>query len=321
MPASRSDISGEELMQIATVIVDWNQANLTLDCIGALLATGVAEDTIWLVDNGSQPAAGPQIHARFPAVQVLRLEANAGFAGGCNAGARAALNAGAALLLFLNNDALIEPGALPALSAALAADPHIAAVSPKVYYHNTQRIIQSVGLRVDPDSGTARMIGTGEPDRGQYDQLAERDALFGCALLIRRAAWEQIGEFWAPFFNYAEEVDWCLRARRQGWRLVYVPQATVWHRTSSSLGADSPLKVYLIARNQWHLRGRHQRGGWRGRRGLAYALYINARTWLRYLRSRQNQQARALALGLWDYWRGRTGNARAPDLRLYDIDR
>jgi GT2 family glycosyltransferase len=305
-------------MQIATVIVDWNQANLTLDCIGALLAAGVAEDTIWLVDNGSQPAAGPQIGARFPAVRILRLEANAGFAGGCNAGARAALNAGAAVLLFLNNDALIEPGALTALNAALAADSRIAAVSPKVYYHNTQRIIQSVGLRVDPDSGTARMIGAGEPDRGQYDQPAEHDALFGCAMLIRRAAWEQVGEFWEPFFNYAEEIDWCLRARRQGWRLLSVPQAIVWHRTSSSLGEDSPLKVYLLARNKWHLRRRHQRGGWRGWRGLAYALYMNARTWLRYLRLRQPQQARALALGLWDYWRGRSGNARTPDLRLHD---
>src|SRR6266496_3740662 len=107
-------------MRIATIIVYWTHTNMTLDCIGALLAAGVAEDTIWLVDNGSQPAAGPRIGARFPAVRVLQLEANAGFAGGCNAGARAALNAGAAVLLFLNNDALIEPGSLPALSAALA---------------------------------------------------------------------------------------------------------------------------------------------------------------------------------------------------------
>ena len=96
-------------------------------------------------------------------------------------------------------------------------------------------------MTVDPTSGQARMIGANQLDRGQHDQLADRDALFGCALLIRRAAWQQVGPFWEPFFNYAEETDWCLRARRLGWRLQYVPQALVRHRTSSSLGLYSPL--------------------------------------------------------------------------------
>jgi GT2 family glycosyltransferase len=314
MRANRSEPPVEEGMHIATVIVNWNQTDLTLDCLASLKAAGIAEDSIWLVDNGSSPAIGPRAGAHFPAVQVVRLETNRGFAGGCNAGARAALARGADALLFVNNDALAEPQMLPALQAALAADERIAAVSPKVYYHNTARLIQSVGLRVDADSGHARMIGAGEPDQGQYDQAADRDARFGCVMLIRRAAWEQVGEFWEPFFNYAEEVDWCLRARAQGWRLVYVPQALAWHRTSSSLGADSPLKVYLIARNQWHLRRRHRHGGWPGWRGLAYALYVNGRTWLHYLRLRQTPQARALALGLWDYCRGRSGDIRASDL-------
>jgi GT2 family glycosyltransferase len=174
-------------------------------------------------------------------------------------------------------------------------------------------------MRVDPDSGFMRMIGFGETDRGQHEDCAERDALSGCALLVRRTAWEQVGEFWEPFFNYAEEVDWCLRAWRAGWRLYFVPQALVWHRTSSSLGADAPLKVYLITRNQWHLRRRHQRGGLLGLRGMTFALYINGRTWLRYLRLGQPRQALALALGLWDYWRGRSGDIRTPALQLRNV--
>jgi GT2 family glycosyltransferase len=291
---------------------------LTLDCLESLRAAGVAEDSIWLVDNGSQPSAAPQVLARFPAVQLVRSETNIGFTGGCNAGARAALPISPDAIFFLNNDALVEPETIPALGAALVADVRIAAVGPKIYYHGTPRVFQTVGMRVDPDSGYMRMIGFGEPDRGQYEARAERDALSGCALLVRCAAWEQVGGFWEPFFNYAEEVDWCLRARRAGWRLLYIPQALVWHRTSSSLGAESPLKVYLIARNQLHLRRRHQRGGWYGLRGLAYALYINGRTWLRYLRLGQPRQAQALALGLWDYWRGRGGDIRTPDLELRD---
>jgi GT2 family glycosyltransferase len=309
------------MSSVATILVNWNQTDLTLDCLAALAAAKVSLGDIWVVDNGSHPGALSPICERYPNVRTLRLEQNAGFAGGCNAGVRAALAAGADTIFLLNNDALVEPETLSRLMAALAQDAHIAAVSPKVYYHNTPRIIQSVGLRIDPDSGHARMLGSGEADRGQYDQPAERDALFGCALLIRRQAWEQVGEFWEPYFNYAEEADWCLRARRLGWRLLYVPRAVVWHRTSSSLGSNSPLKVYLIARNQLYLRRRHRRGGWYGWRGLAYALYMYARTWARYMRLGQPVQARALALALWDFWLGRRGNSRTPDLRLRPVEK
>jgi GT2 family glycosyltransferase len=304
------------MTQVSTVIVTWNQADLTLDCLAALAAAGTALETIWLVDNGSAPDVLPRIRERFPAVQTLRLEANRGFAGGCNAGARAALAAGADYLFLLNNDALVEPGTLPALLAVIERDPRIAAVSPKVYYDVAGRVIQSVGMQVDPESGQARMIGATEPDRGQHDQVAERDALFGCAMLIRREAWQQAGPFWEPFFNYAEETDWCLRARGMGWRLLYVPGAVVRHRTSSSLGWDSPLKTYLIARNQLYLRRRHGRGGWRSWRGLAYALYVNGRAWARFMRHRRRAQARALELAWWDYARGRSGDRRTADMRL-----
>src|SRR5690606_6845950 len=115
--------------------------------------------------------------------------------------------------------------ALAALAEALAADPTLAAVSPKVYYDGSERIIQSVGVRVDVERAAVRMIGSGEVDRGQHDAPADRDALFGCAMLVRAAAWEQVGPLWEPFFNYAEEIDWCLRARELGWRLRYIPQA------------------------------------------------------------------------------------------------
>jgi GT2 family glycosyltransferase len=302
--------------RIGVVVATWNQPDLTLACLAALEAAGVALADVWVVDNGSQPAALPRIRERFPAAQTLRLDQNRGFTGGYNAGARAALAAGVDAILLLNDDALVEPRTIPELRAALLEDERIAAASPKVYFDGAPHIIQSAGLRVDADSGRIQVLGVNEPDRGQHDQPADRDALFGCVMLIRRQAWEQVGEFWEPFFNYAEEVDWCLRARRLGWRLRYVPGAVAWHRTSSSLGRASPLQVYLIARNRQYLRRRNRRGGWRGWLGLARALYVDARTWLHYLRLGQRRQARAVLLAQSDFWRGRTGDTRTIDLRL-----
>jgi GT2 family glycosyltransferase len=302
--------------RIGIVVATWNQTDMTLDCLAALERAGVALADVWVVDNGSQPAALPPIRERFPAVQTLRLDENRGFTGGCNAGARAALAAGCDLILFLNNDALVELETIPALLAALIDDPRVAAASPKIYYDGTSRIIQAVGLRVDPDSGQVHALGSSETDHGQYDRPADLDALFGCVMLVRRQAWEQVGEFWEPFFNYAEEVDWCLRARRLGWRLRYVPESVAWHRTSRSLGWDAPLKVYLIARNRLYLRQRNGRPGWRSLRGLAHRLYADARTWMHYLRRGQGQQARAVLLAQADFWCGRTGDTRTTDLRL-----
>jgi GT2 family glycosyltransferase len=309
-------MSPADLAMIATIIVTWNQGDRLLACLSALEGGGVAQEQIWLVDNGSRPPIAERVESRFPRLRLLRMERNYGFAAGHNAGVRAALDAGADLLFLLNDDAEIEADTLPALARVLAEDPKLAAVSPKVYYHGTAKVIQSVGLRVDPERAAARMIGSGEPDRGQYDAPADRDALFGCAMLVRGAAWEQVGPLWEPFFNYAEETDWCLRARAGGWRLRYVPEAAVWHHASSSLGADSPLKVYLIARNMLYLRRRHTRGGWRAHLGMARALVANGRTAARFLRLGQARLARAVALGVLDYWRGRTGDSRGPDLKL-----
>jgi GT2 family glycosyltransferase len=302
-------------MQIAALILVWNELELTLACLASLQGE-LPPEQIWVLDNGSQPALANTIRQQVPGVRVVRLEQNIGFAGGCNRGLQLAFGSGATAVLLLNNDATVEAGSVAALARQLQADPQVAVVGPKIYYAGTARVFQTVGMQLDPDSGAARHLGTAQPDRGQFEQPADREGLSGCAWLLRRAAWEQVGPFWEPLFAYAEETDWCLRARRNGWRLRYTPDAVVWHNTSHSLGHDSPLKLYLITRNQLYLRQRHQRGSWRGLRGWLYASYVTLRQTLGFVRRAQWQQAYALGLGWWDYWRGRTGLARSSTLRV-----
>jgi GT2 family glycosyltransferase len=307
-------------LPIATILVNWNQAELTRATIAALLAVGVAAETIWLADNGSDSDPLPQLQAEFPGLRLLQVGFNAGFAGGNNRAIRAALIDQPEAFFLLNTDALVEPGTIEALWQAITADPGLAAVAPKVYYQGSERILQSVGVAVDPASGETRMLASGEVDRGQHDQPADRQALFGCALLIRAAAWQQVGELWEPFFMYAEEIDWCLRARRLGWRLGYVPQAVVWHHSGGSVGAGSAQKVYWLVRNRFWLRRRHHPGGVASLRGLAYTLALSLLVALRYLRARQWHLAYAVWLGCWDYLLGRSGPQRRADLRLLAQD-
>ena len=141
-------------MRTNSIIVTWNQTELTMRCLDSLVAAGVAPETIWVVDNGSQPSAIPALGERFPAINLVRSERNLGFAGGCNLGAASAAQGAAAAeqLFFLNNDALVEPDTLERLLAALAADPGLAAVSPKVYYGDSDRVIHSTGMTVEVNS-------------------------------------------------------------------------------------------------------------------------------------------------------------------------
>jgi len=305
-------------MRVNSIIVTWNQTELTAQCLDSLCAAGIDQATIWVVDNGSQPSAVPALAARFPRVQLIRSEHNRGFTGGCNLGAASAATRPAEYLFFLNNDAQVEPATVETLLGALEADPALAAVSPKVYFGDTERVIHSTGMTVDVNSGMVRMLHANEHDRGQADRPADREALFGCAMLIRRAAWESVGPFWEPFFAYAEEVDWCLRARRAGWRLGYVPAAVVWHYASTSLGHNSPLKLYLINRNQLYLRQRHHGRGWPAWRGGLRLLVMQARMVGHFARQRRWRQAWAIILAVWDFARRRRGQFRRGDLRRID---
>ena len=101
------------------------------------------------------------------------------------------------------------------------------------------RLINSAGGFLD-DRGYGGDIGANTPDDGQFDQVADRFALSGCALVMRRETWSEVGPFAGRFFAYYEDVDWCWRAQLAGRRLVYDPATTVEHRRSASSGGERP---------------------------------------------------------------------------------
>jgi GT2 family glycosyltransferase len=234
----------------AAVVVHWHGRADTERCVASLLAPG-GPDRVVLVDNGSGEAFDP------PA-EVLRLPVNRGFAGGADEGARRALSGGADLLLFLNNDAVLEPGALTEMAAALAADPGAAAAGPLIVR----------------DDGTDRPWFAGGSVSAAFGQVTHGGSAGGgrrptgfltfCAVLVRREAWLSVGPLDEEFFAYGEDADWCLRARRAGFTLVHCPGARVLHRVNGSLGAGSPPQAYLLARARVLLARRHSGAASRG---------------------------------------------------------
>jgi GT2 family glycosyltransferase len=232
-------------MTTAAVVVHWRGREDTDRCLRSLRAPG-GPDRVVLVDNGSGEA--------FEGVEVVRLPRNAGFAAGADRGAEVAFAAGAERILFLNSDAVLEPGALPALSRALDADPRAAAAGPRI-------------LR---DDGSGRAWFEGGSVAPAFGQVTHRPGgrdtgfLTFCAVLVTRAAWERVGPLDGEFFAYGEDADWCLRARRAGFGLVHCPEARVLHRVNGTLGTGSAPQSYLLARARVLLARRHSGAASRG---------------------------------------------------------
>ena len=88
-----------------------------------------------------------------------------------------------------------------------------------------------------------------EPDTKIDEQPREVDFITACAILLRREVIEQVGLLDPRFFIYYEETDWCVRAHKAGWRILYVPSARLWHKVSAAMGTTSPATDYYMNRN------------------------------------------------------------------------
>jgi GT2 family glycosyltransferase len=177
---------------------------------------------------------------------LIRNRENRGFCAANNQGFAAA---GGDLIALLNNDAEAQPGWLDALAKAFPDDIRIGMAASKILVHEDPSRIDKAGHLIYPD-GQNRGRGTGEIDRGQYDNHGETLWPDGCAAMYRMEMLRSIGGFDEDFFAYGDDAELGLRARIAGWRCAYVPDAVVKHRRSSTLGLKSPFRVELIERNR-----------------------------------------------------------------------
>jgi GT2 family glycosyltransferase len=294
---------------ITVVIVAWNQVEKTLDCLVTVAALDTPPGRVLLVDNGSAPPLAAAVGRRFPAVELLRLPDNRGFAGGYNAGITRALDGGAAAVLLLNNDTLVAPDALDQLAAEMETAQDVGLVTAKITYAAEPQRIWTVGANLNVFLDL-KDSGQGQLDTGQWGE--PRDVAFApfCAILVRREVFETVGLLDEAFFLYYEDMDYCRRARRAGWRVRLCPAALVRHDVSASSGGrDSPLERYWMAQSS----GRYFRKHGRGLRLLLivpFRLASALKTSLRLLLAGRRDALRAYWLGLWIGWR--TGRATTP---------
>lgn len=237
--------------RVTAIVLNWNGKELSAACLRSLLASDYPALEVILVDNGSSDGSVPALQAEFPDLEIVCSPENLGYAGGNNLGIRLALDRSTPYIFLLNNDTLIDPGCVNRLVEALEADPTAGAANPKILYHRPADRIWYAGGTYSLWTGFTRHRGHRQVDRGQFDRQEVVTFLTGCAFFVRGRVLQEVGLLDESLFNYIEDLDLCLRIRRAGYRLLYVPGGKVWHREGFTAEKElgKPYRYYQSVRN------------------------------------------------------------------------
>lgn len=246
-------------MRTAAVVVSWEGGATTDRCVASLLAQKDSPSEVLVVDNASGAAERAHLAAAWAervGIRILFLDQNRQFAGGLNAGARAAFAAGAERVLLLNNDTVLAPDALGRLGEALDTDRSAGIAGPWVFDLRRSGRLLSAGERHQllllcaPRTLVRYRRRTARPYRVR--------GVMGCAMLVTRECFEAVGGFTEDIQVYYEDVDFCLAARARGFGAVVVPRAVVYHDGMRGfLAGLTPWAAFLKARNPWLIVRRH----------------------------------------------------------------
>lgn len=221
-------------MSTDIVIINWNNRAETLECLDAVHAqlADVENAAVTVVDNGSTDGSAASIAARYPRVKLYALSENRGFTGGI---AAALAGSEARNVMFLNNDAVPEPGWLAALVRAIDEAPQdVVSVGGKIV-DRSGTAIDFIGGVMTFD-GHALQEGFGQPLGSRPEPPAGAEILFACGgnMISRRGPLVELGGFDTDYFAYLEDVDFGWRSWIAGRRILFEPRAVVRHASSTT---------------------------------------------------------------------------------------
>lgn len=231
--------------RVLILIVNWNGAEVLGECLSSLAAVTRPDYEILVVDNASSDGSVDLVRERYPDVHVIESSENLLYAGGNNLGLQWGLERDFGLFLLLNNDTEVEADFLEPLVRASMQSDRAGIFGSKIFYADREETIWYAGGRVGRWTGTISHEGLRKKE-GEWEDVPRRtDYVTGCCLLIRREVLEAIGLLDEGYHMYAEDVDFCLRARKAGFECRYVPESRLWHKISSASGGGlTAYKLY-----------------------------------------------------------------------------
>jgi len=225
---------------VSIIILNWNGLDDTIECLGSLKKIAHASYQVVVVDNCSDGDDAEALKRQFDGyIHLIRNERNHGCSEGYNTGIRYVLeNFSCDYILLMNNDVVVDPEFLHQLVEVAESHEQIGIVGPKVYYydyHGRKDVVWSAGGRVRWWAPKIpRQLGKNAMHSNRRESPVAVDWISGAVFLFKRRLAEEIGLLDPRYFFGHEDVDYCLRAKKRGYKTMYVPSATVWHKVGVS---------------------------------------------------------------------------------------
>jgi GT2 family glycosyltransferase len=272
---------------LAVVIVNYNTADHLAACLGSLMDGGLRDTSaeVWVVDNASADSSAELVKRQFPNVRLIESQTNIGYASANNLALRAAgfeacgdgpngpgqsslSPKHARHVQLLNPDTIVPPGSLAKLIDCLEEADDIGVVGPKLIRPDgsldlaCRRSFPTPEVSLYRFSGLAKLFPRSRRF-GRYnltyldpDVPVDVDSVVGACMLVRGEAIGRVGLLDERFWMYGEDLDWSLRIRKAGWRVVYRPQVTIEHAKRAA-SAGSSRAHYEFQRAMWLFYKKH----------------------------------------------------------------
>lgn len=301
---------------VSIVTVNFNSLQETIELLESIFENSFQNTEVIVVDNASDQDPGPQIKDLFPAVKFLRSNKNLGFAGGNNL---ALPHCQGDFIFFVNNDAELTDGVIESLLELFKSEPLLGIASPKLCYYNTipdlvPDVIQYAGTTpVHPFTGRNKTIGERLTDDGRFQQPEPTAYCHGAAMMVPRRVIEQVGPMSEDYFLYYEELDWCERIKKAGYKVFVDNRVRVYHKESISVNRLGATKTFYLNRNRILFMRRNRK---RGQLLLFYIfLLLVTLPWnsVKYLLKGQTDELKAFLQAIrWNFTEGKKMHNASP---------
>lgn len=246
--------------KVSVILVNWNNYADTAECLESLKKATYPNYDVVVVDNGSvRDDVGLLKHGFGGFIKLIANDRNIGFAGGCNLGIRDALASGADYVVLLNNDTVVAPDFLEPMVEAAQREKRMGVAGGKIYCYELPQTIWFAGGILNYCTGSTPIRGSGEIDNGQFENMIEVDWICGCYMFIPRQVLETVGLLDERFFFGWEDADFCVRAAKKGFKILFVPGSKIWHKGFGveKRGRLTGMPVYYATRGQFLFRDKN----------------------------------------------------------------
>lgn len=240
------------LPKITIVVLNWNGFEDTVNCLESLRNIEYSNYEVILIDNCSNGNDVEIIKSKYGEYlkQIIVSQSNLGFSGGNNLGIKSAISNEADAILLLNNDTIVQPDFLIKLINASNENPNASILAPKINFFSSPTLIWSAGGKISKLRATGLSSGFKKDDKSILKNSFCTFAS-GCCLYIKKEVFEKIGLLDEEYFLYLEDTDFCYRAIKAKFKILFVWESKIFHKVQATTAKESSLlPIYYSIRNR-----------------------------------------------------------------------